>query len=307
MFAKARRKLERERRLYIVPTTWGLLFLSTVVVMILTAATYANNLIFLLAFFLFALFVISMLQTHDNLRGVEIEPQAGAEAFAGEPFDLGYTLSRADGRAASDLRVRPRSKLMRTLEDGRADLAGDGAGARAVVRAVIDRRGVYALPEVSLETRFPHHMFRAWTVLRPAGEVLIFPPKRGARELPVTGWRGGPAAALNGAVTAEGDFGELVPHRAGDAFSRIAWKHYARTRQLMRATYWGAARPHYRIDGRAGTEAELEQVSRWIEVARERNASFEVHGLDRELGPGEGDDLARASWRALARAKVGPV
>ena len=304
MFEKVRRRLVRENRIYIMPTVRGVTFLVVVIVMILTAATYNNNLIFILAFFLFALFVVSMLQTHDNLRGVEIEYSGAAGAFAGEEVSLRFRLAHRRRRGASDLRVRLRSKQLAMVASERADLNPTEPGALATSRVKATKRGVYPLLDVILQTDYPHGMFRAWTVSRPAGEILIYPRPRGDEVLAPSPQKGGESDSSGHSSSPDGDFGELSAYREGESYHRIAWKHFARTGQLYQKTHWGAARPHFVIPWRALSERELEQVSRWIDLARESGASFELTTPDQTLGPGLGDDLAHACWRALARAKV---
>ena len=306
MFERVRRRLVREDRLYIMPTARGALFLGVVVVMILTAATYNNNLVFILAFFLFALFVVSMLQTHDNLRGVRVEFSGATGTFAGEVTALNFHLSHRRRRGASDLRVRVRNKALRVVDSPRADLIPGEVGTAALARVSAPRRGVFGLGDVILQTEYPHGMFRAWTVARPAGEIIVYPPPRGSELLAPGIYRAGEAETAGQSHSPDGDFGELTAYRAGESYHRIAWKHFARTGALYQKVHWGAARPHFVIPWRAASEIELEQVSRWIDLARAGGASFELTTPDVMLGPGMGDDLAHACWRELARAR-GPA
>src|SRR5690606_41023269 len=72
-----------------------------------------------------------------------------------------------------------------------------GGQAAARVSFVPERRGLHELPTLSVETRFPLGLFRAWSIWRPASRALVCPrpaqpaaPRRPGTPLP-----GGPPAA----------------------------------------------------------------------------------------------------------------
>ena len=67
------RRRPRKPKIYIVPSKNGFLFLGVNIVVLISAGTYSNNLVFMLAFLMFAIFITSMVHTHNNLRGVRVE------------------------------------------------------------------------------------------------------------------------------------------------------------------------------------------------------------------------------------------
>jgi len=60
-------------RIYIVPTRFGFLYGFGIFVTISAGVIYSNNLVYLLSFFLVSLIVIGMIQTHNNIKGLQIE------------------------------------------------------------------------------------------------------------------------------------------------------------------------------------------------------------------------------------------
>src|SRR5690349_12221070 len=72
------------RRVYIVPTRFGYAFAVLVLVMILAAMNYSNNMAFALAFLMAGLWLVAMHQTHGNLVNVEIRSGPVEPVFAGE-------------------------------------------------------------------------------------------------------------------------------------------------------------------------------------------------------------------------------
>ena len=95
LFANLRSRMKPEKnRIYIMPSGRGVIFLICVVVLVLTAATYNNNLIFILAFFLSAVFVVSMLQTHFNMENLNLQFLSADEAFEGEKLTLLFQVTQ---------------------------------------------------------------------------------------------------------------------------------------------------------------------------------------------------------------------
>src|SRR5438105_15597298 len=112
----------QENRIYILPSGRGILFLSSVIILILVAATYNNNLVFILAFAMFGLFFVTMLQTHYMLKGVRITFLSADDAFEGETLTLLFQLSQRRARRKRGLRVRSLSRKFVTVKQGREDL-----------------------------------------------------------------------------------------------------------------------------------------------------------------------------------------
>lgn len=302
-----RRKMIRDNRTYIMPSGGGTIFFFSIVVMVLTAATYNNNLIFILGFFLAALFVVTMLQTNFNLKGVRLQLLSVDDAFEGEKLTLLFHLYQKRNGFKHGLRLRTASKIWSTLEEGRDELTPRDTSKPIRITIYAHARGVHQLPLIILETYYPLGLFRAWKVFRPEGEMVVYPRPAGNRELqPVNSAFGEEDLGLR--TSPEGDFGELKNYRPGESYHQIAWKHYARTGQLYSKVHWGEDDKYFQIPwepkGQAD-EAYLQQMSQWVKLAFEENASFEMQLALSKIEAGTGADHAKTCWRALARIKEG--
>lgn len=296
-----RRMIVRENRIYIMPTTGGFLFLASVVVLILTASTYNNNLIFILAFFMFSVFVVSMLQTHYNLKGVRARFAGAEEVFEGDRLGMNFQIVQKRPRNKKGIYIRTRSKRLVTLKSFVENLEASDSTKPVRIEVSAWARGVHKLPEISLETQYPLGLFRAWKVFRPVGEVVIYPRPKLDHPLEASAHDQGEAdEGLRSSP--DGDFGELKYHLPGESYHQIAWKHYARTGQLYTKVHWGAEDRHYKIPWNPASPKQLEEqlmrMSGWIKNALDENASFEMESP--EVPPGRGHEHARACWRLLA-------
>ncbi|HMN68184.1 MAG TPA: DUF58 domain-containing protein [Bdellovibrionales bacterium] len=291
----------RDNRIYIMPSGRGFIFLSMVVVLILTAATYNNNLIFILAFFLFAVFVVTMLQTHYNLKGVRLYFVAAGENYAGEFVPFTFRFHQARARLKRDLKIRAYAKYFSTPKPVTETVNPEEAAKTARVEVLSHKRGVFPLPTVVLETFYPLGLFRAWKVFRFEGKVTVYPKPLDAPMLePARQESGEDEQGRRGSP--EGDFGELKNYLPGESYHQIAWKQYARTGQLYSKVHWGAERKHYQVPWRGGRdlEAELARMAGWIKTAMNEGASFEMQTPDLTIATGAGPDHARRCLRALA-------
>lgn len=294
-----------ENRIYIIPSGRGLIFLAMIVVMILTAATYNNNLIFILAFVLFSIFVVSMIQTHYNLKGVRLEFVGAEEGFSGEPVGLLFHLVQQRARHKKALRIRARRKKVITLRGGYEDLQAHETTRTTRVEIQAGRRGRHQVPEMVLETLYPLGLFRAWKVFRPKAEMIIYPKPAGKGEITPSSFDLG-EDELGLRNTPDGDFGELKNHLPGESYRQIAWKHYARTGNLYTKVHWGAENKHYVLEwnpAKQDLETYLSQLSAWVLRARDENASFELETPQMKIEPGAGPEHARTCWRALAEVR----
>lgn len=301
-----KRALTQRQRIYILPSNRGFLFLALVVVLILTAATYNNNLIFILAFFLFSVFVVSMLQTHYNLKGVRLQFVSAEEAFEGDRMTLLFYLTQTRAKIKKNLRVRTRSKKFKTVQNHPEDLAPSDTLKPARIEVLAWKRGEHKLPDIVLDTEYPLGLFRAWKVFRPEGKLLVYPKPVTRQPLAPTAYdQGDQEIGLRGSP--DGDFGELKTYLNGESYHQIAWKHYARTGELFTKVHWGAEDKHYVIPWnppKQDLERYLSQMSAWVKQAADENASFELQTAQSKVEPGRGWEHARTCWRALALVKV---
>lgn len=306
MLAELRRRMVRENRIYIMPSGRGALFLCAVVVMILVGATYNNNLIFILAFFLFALFVVSMLQTHYNLKGVRLEFIGADEGFEGGSLHLLFQITQRRARFKRNLEVRTSSRALKTVHNERENLEANESSKAVQIEVRAPRRGVHPLPVMILETYFPLGLFRAWKVFRPVGELVVYPKPEGTELLSQGQYEHG-EEETGLRTTPDGDFGELKNYQPGESYHQIAWKHFARTGQLFTKVHWGAEHRHYDIPWRRPPSQDLEsylrQLSRWVQVAVDEDATFELETPEVKIEPGRGPEQAKLCWRALAKVK----
>jgi uncharacterized protein (DUF58 family) len=295
-----------QRNLYILPTRAGWGFCVTLLVMLLAAINYQLNLGFALTFLLGGAALVSLHQTHGNLRRLALRVRAPAPVFAGEAATLELVLDNPGAtRHGVGLGLHAQRR------DGMAfcDVPAQGSTTVAL-RMAAPNRGRHALPTLLVETHFPLGLFRAWTVWRPACTLLVYPaPEQPAPPLPAAlASADAELAARQTAGGGGGEFAGVRAYRPGDSQRQVVWKKMARSGELVsRDTHTSAAQAlvlDYALAGARGAspvaEARLRRLSAWVLAADRQGLSYSLRLPGQLLPRAGGDAQRRAALSALA-------
>ena len=182
-----------------------------------------------------------------------------------------------------------------------------GAQASARVSFVPQARGLHDVPALLVETRFPLGLFRAWTVWRPAAQVLVYPqPEKPAAALPPAHAVGvGPAS---GRRAGGGETEGVRAYRRGDPLKLVVWKKvakYAATsgEMVSRDTSGSVHRElwlDYQASAASGLEQRLSRLAAWVLAAEHGGIVYGLRLPGREFAPSHGDLHRRKCLEALA-------
>lgn len=284
-----------QRRIYVLPTRFGIGFGTMLIVMLLGALNYNNNAALLLTCLLGAASAQSMYGAFRALHGLCLETVRAEPVEAGQALTLVLQFSAAP-RAHPGLRLD-------TADHGRDFSLPTGEVTRVALMLHTERRGWMALPALKLQSTWPFGLFRAWSWLRPDTRVLVYP----AREAT------GPAAA--GAETEPEpaqrdhehgeDYAGLREYRPGDSPRRIAWKASARSDTLLLRLHEPPARPatwllRWQDIRGLDDERRIMRLARWVDEAYRAGQRWQLDLPGQVLGPDAGETHYHASMTALA-------
>jgi uncharacterized protein (DUF58 family) len=211
----------QRRRIYILPTRFGVVFGGLVFAMLLGSLNYGASLGFVLTFLLGGLLLVVMHHTHNNLLGVSLRFAGAAPVFAGE--DALFRIAIGNEGSA------PRYEL--DLERGAGERTGPVdvpayGSAMLELRVPTARRGLIRLERFGVVTRHPGRLFKAWTWVHMDAHALVYPkPAPPGRPLPSASVGG---ASAGSASSDEADFAGLRAAAAGATPPPVAWE--SRTR-----------------------------------------------------------------------------
>ncbi|MEO6926629.1 MAG: DUF58 domain-containing protein [Rhodanobacter sp.] len=268
------------RRIYIVPTGFGIGFSVLLLVMLVGALNYNNNAALLLTCLLGAASAASMLVAFRSLDGLRLELIRAGHAIAGESIELTFTLQSS----------RPRSAIRVDLGDASVAFAADGR-APALVKLALptEFRGWQPLPRLRLWSRWPLGMFRAWSWLHPAQSVLVWPRPEGSGPAP----RAAADDARHMRLHRGDELAALRDYQPGDPQRHVAWKASARHDSLLVKDFeQPQSQPQWQLDWRQlrgmGDEARIARLARWLNEAQQHRRSFSLWLPGNDIGNGSG-------------------
>lgn len=294
-----------QRNIYILPTRSGLLYAGLLLALLVGAINYQLNLGYLLTFMLAGVGVMSMHLTHRNLRHLRLALQPVEPAYAGSVASLKLVLSVEqaeryaialwcegdDQKHASLIDVQPQSPTQTTLS------------------MAVNTRGWQSVQRISLETRFPLGLWRAWSHWRPAGagaQVLVYPQVE-AQPPPLPYWQENTASReekISNKPLHTGEYDGVRPYRTGDAMKRVVWKKFAKADELVSRDDLSASSDALLLDyhSLAGldTEARLSRLAAWALTCERQGLAFALKLGEQHLPRDEGGAQVHAALRMLA-------
>lgn len=295
----------RKNRIYILPTGFGTVFISGALIMILVGASYQNNLVNMLAFFMMSLIFIAMVQTHNNLKDVTLEQTVADGGFAGEEFLVTTILANDSNDPRFNLETKLNKKTPKvSYENVQPLLSKSFIKLRTTYEA--PKRGRYEYQDVQVSTVFPLGLFRAWIRLEAKTTVWIYPEPKGNSALP----RGVSAEDVQGVSVVKGgeDFHGHRRYQEGDLYTHIDWKARAKGRPLLIKEFNdGAPSPAlldwFALDG-LSPEERLSQLCKWTNEALLKRDPFGLKLPGLSIQPGLGPAHGQRCLEALAEFDV---
>jgi len=268
------------RRIYIVPTGFGLGFSVLLLVMLAGALNYTNNAALLLTCLLGAASSTSMLVAFRCLDGLRLSHIRAGHAVAGQLIELTLAFDS----------TRPRQAIRLDLGETSVAFALD-ANATALVRLALPttQRGWQALPRLRLWSSWPWGLFRAWSWLHPDQSVLVWPRPEAAGPPPHA-----PADDARHMRLHHGDeLAALRDYRVGDPQRHIAWKASAHHHSLLVKDFeQPQSRPQWQLDWRQlsglDNEARIARLARWLDEAQAQRYSYSLWLPGTDIPSGSG-------------------
>ena len=291
------------RRVYVLPTRFGLFFAVLLLAMWVGALNYNNNPALMLCLLLAGAANTSLLAAHLQLTGLRIVAIAADPVPAGAPLDVRVHVRADPGRPRRGLRVET---------DGTSTTLSltDGNG-QAILSLPTHRRGWLEPGRIRISTTRPLGLARAWAYVWPDVPLLVYPtPEASGPPLPE-----GSGSAARARLQASGDdVHHLRAYRRGDARRAIAWKPSARRNTLLVREFQQPLGADIVLDWQPlaalDHEARIRRLARWVDDAEREGRRYALWLPGQPpLGPATGAMHRHACLRALALlpGRAGPV
>ncbi len=287
------------RRIYILPTRFGIMLAVILAAMLIAGLNYNSNLGLAFAFLVASMTLVTMHHCNRNLLGVLVDVTPEIDAFAGREASAEFVLRNDSNMERPDVEIR----VMIPAGVGAAGVGRVGARNDAVINVLIPvpNRGVLHVDQFELRTRYPFGWFYAWTYVQSPLAIFVAPAPLGSRMLPSTQESGTAASAE---TRGDEDFSGLRAYQPGMPLKHMAWKSLARGGEPAVRTYTGlASRPEWlewtALDG-LDAEARLSQLCLWILESEVAQRPYGLRIPGQEITPSTGAAHRFACLRTLA-------
>lgn len=278
-------------------------------VVILSAATYNNNLIYILAFVLFSIFFISMIETHNMLKGVKVRVLGVHDSVAGQPIRGQIQLQNTSGDRKLLVRIQAVKKDMRSKVPVTVNIVNPHSTHLSPFQLKGLPRGVYSMPRMSISSTAPLGLFRAWSYFSAAEKMYVYPIPEGTEYMNQKKAIAVDESHRNGFKVKSGDdFHQHRDYQPGDPLRQVDWKVFARKRKLLSRQYEGESdrilRFSYMDLANMEPEKRLSQLAKWVDKATAMQLPFELIMPNKSLNYGQGKGHMVKCQRELAGFKV---
>ncbi len=273
-----------QNKIFIFPSRAGLGFFVLMLLIIILAINYQNNLIFAVCFWLFGLMLVTIFHTFANLSGLRLSTGPVKPVFCGE-------------QAAFPLRLFSPGRGRQTIEfvwEGQChevhSLAENGELTIELPFLVI-RRGRFTPPRLLVKTYYPLGLLRAWTWLALDWRCIVYPRPEFTGAPPPTVGVG--EEEIRHSLNEGDDFNGFHTYQPGESLRRIAWRSYAKGQPMMVKEFTEPLSRDTWLDWNAlqgyDSERRLSILCGWaIEADREgQSFGLRLPGSEIPLGHGE--------------------
>jgi len=230
------------RHLYILPSKSGLFFFFILLVIFIGAINYENNLAFLLVFLLASVSILCMIFTHINIKNIQLNINTPQHVFAGQTALFPVTLKHNNAQSSVCIKIEADNNKTISIH-----ILNAGESHTVYLPVKTTQRGRLSLPRVKIYTLYPLGLFYAWSWLNIRSHCLVYPAPAKKNIALKDSLGDGDNIAIKKTV-GDDEFDHLRDYQTGDAPAHIAWKSFARSRELLTKTFQSSNQEEIWID-----------------------------------------------------------
>ncbi|MEM8561705.1 MAG: DUF58 domain-containing protein [Pseudomonadota bacterium] len=285
-----------QKRIFIFPSRTGLFFGVCLLIMLVTAINYQNNMSFALTFLLATVFVIAILHTYANLSGLTIRALRASPVFPGQQSEFSLQLERGGTREHFGLHVGWPSSTGTVVNLADRDLV------QLHLHTAVGARGWFSPGRLLIESTYPLGLLRCWTWIDLDLYAMVYPQPLESAELPGLSVDQPDGAAVP--ISGSDDFYGFRDYRHGDSMRQIHWKGLAHGQGVQTKQYNAYASRSAWLDWDMfpgiDTERRLSHLCYWALQFESRNEEYGLRLPGMAIEPGIGERHRDRVLQALA-------
>ncbi|PHS25755.1 MAG: hypothetical protein COA83_04905 [Methylophaga sp.] len=303
----------RGRRIFIIPTRFGLLYAAFLILILLGAINYSNSLGHVLAFLLGSLGLVAMLHTYRNLAKIELTQATTKPVFCGQAIIFSLVFDNQSHFDSYHIEISSKQETSKSWNPFRS-LSGylhpqqlSPLTAQHTTRFSYSlpsqQRGKYTLGKIRIASQFPLGLYSTWGYFPNNYAALVYPKPEGTLPLPDATAQGQKLNSQQQQGT--DDFAGFNRYRTGDPIHAIAWKAMARddvlrTKQFSTLQGGQLAINWQDVSQINNVEARLSQLCKWVLQAESSGMSYSLSLPNNSIPFGHGETHRHRCLTALA-------
>lgn len=264
---------KNQRKPYIIPTSFGLVFGSIVLVFLIFALGYSNNVIYIFVFLMISTSLTSMYVANRNLEFVRFKNAFCGDVFANQSNPVRITIENTSAKPRYDFKVLIREGKTVAAEKDLPDIP-------AMNEKLIEllwspkQRGWQALPRFQIESQYPFGMLKAWRNYLSTDKILVFPEKKGNLVFPST-----KHSQKNSGQ--DGLFRDLREYSKGDQVRRIDWRASTKHQDVLVKIFENEDSQSFEFTWNDTShinsfEDRISQLALWIDTCERQQVNYSV-------------------------------
>ena len=285
-----------QRRIFIFPSGVGLFFGVCLLVMLMTAINFQNNLSYGLTFLLVTLFIVAILHTYANLSGLTIRALRAQHAFSGQQSQFDLTITRGRKRDHYALHV-----MWPDSSEALVNIVSEDS-VSVNLHMAVGKRGWFTPGRLLLESTYPLGLLRCWTWVDLDVHALVYPRPEACPE--PGGLQSDTPDGAAEPVPGQDDFYGIREYQRGDSLRHIHWKSVAKGQGMQSRLYTAYADRSVWLDFDSlparGVEQRLSNLCYWALQYESRGDEYGLRLPGVTIEPGIGPRHQEEVLKALA-------
>ncbi|MGB0937600.1 MAG: DUF58 domain-containing protein [Colwellia sp.] len=287
------------RNLFILPKSSGTSFIFIGVAIYILGTNYANNLILLLGYFVFALLLVAMFLSFFNLSGLNLTANRVQNIFLNDSIALSFRTQSQKRRFNVDISstnsATDDAQNIACIEEGQDNL---------VFKIKPTKRGLYEVGRLRWQSSAPIGLFKVWTYLNFDQKIMVYPaPLPCPQWLEGTGLLNDTEGQLKSNKQVD-EFQGLKPFTPSDPIKHVAWKQLAQGKGWYTKSFSGEQQEirwySYHRMAANNHEEKLSYLTWLVLQSHQSSGRFGLELQNQTIEPDSGEEFINQCLQALA-------
>ncbi|ACA86901.1 DUF58 domain-containing protein [Shewanella woodyi] len=292
------------RSVFILPSGFGLLWLTLVLLLFLFGTNYQNNLVIGLSLLLLSVFNTCIIYSYRNLAGMTISSTLSPQAYAGDT--LVFPVRLYANQTQYEVLLNYPNNQIKVIKKVTNEAS------TSLIPFINERRGRVSPGRLKIESRYPLGLCKAWSHVDLDNEHIVYATPLEANEQlsHIDSEQDYVADNQGGHIPGVDEFKGLRQHIPGESLKQVAWKQLAQGRGMLTKEFQQPQGEPQWLSltdfSPASLENRLSQLTHSVDRLSEKGQIFGLQLGERTIQPADGEAHRISCLQALALVPAQP-